>query len=153
MKYPIIRSKSKPEKNENNRTGLYTKIAQPLPICDKDKQIFTPGKHGTSSPDSPTSSDKTDRNYFNPTHNPFGLFRFSDKNTFHTICRPQPNKKVPVGIFRPGLQLAFRISGHRCPTRLQLSNDRCGRRFIITMPSTGPLVICLKILLECFDLC
>jgi len=50
MKYPIIRSKSKTEKNENNRTGLYTKIAQPLPICDKDKQIFTPGKHGTSVP-------------------------------------------------------------------------------------------------------
>ncbi|OKY96719.1 MAG: hypothetical protein BHV66_01250 [Alistipes putredinis] len=50
MKYPIIRSKSKTEKNENNRTGLYTKIAQPLPILNKDKQIFIPGKHGTSVP-------------------------------------------------------------------------------------------------------
>ena len=50
MKYPIIRSKSKTEKNENNRTDLYTKIAQPLPIYDKDKQIFIPGKHGTSVP-------------------------------------------------------------------------------------------------------
>ena len=50
-----------------------------FPIFDKDKQIFIPGKHGTSVPNSPTSSDKTDRNWFNPTHNPFGLFRFSDK--------------------------------------------------------------------------
>ena len=50
MKYPIIRSKSKTEKNENNRTDLYTKIAQPLPIFDKDKQIIIPGKHGTTLP-------------------------------------------------------------------------------------------------------
>ena len=85
MKYPIIRSKSKTEKNENNRTDLYTKIAQPLPIFDKDKQIFKqlPDPFLLVSsivpPNSPTSSDKTDRNWFNPTHNPFGLFRFSDK--------------------------------------------------------------------------